>query len=237
MSNRNAEYLSDPENQNEGKAETFFRTIAENSINIIARYDKYLRYTYINPAFEQILNISSGNCLGKISTQLDLFGDANDLFYHAITTVLNTGEPITIKISFPTQNGIAWYSFHLIPEKDDEGSTNYALAIGHDISSLKSDLDNLQINQDELEEKVKERTENLAQINKRLEEEIIEHKEKEHALKISEEKYRNLITTMEEGVWVIDRAGQDHFRKSQNGNYVGLYGRGDDRQICIFFYG
>ena len=60
-------------------------------------------------------------------------------------------------------------------------------------------------------EKVKERTENLAQINKRLEEEIIEHKEKEHALKISEEKYRNLITTMEEGVWVIDRAGRTTF--------------------------
>ena len=62
-----------------------------------------------------------------------------------------------------------------------------------------------------MEEKVKERTENLAQINKRLEEEIIEHKEKEHALKISEEKYRNLITTMEEGVWVIDRAGRTTF--------------------------
>jgi PAS domain S-box-containing protein len=55
-----------------------------------------------------------------------------------------------------------------------------------------------------LERRVAERTEQLAAANQKLEEEITERKRAEQLLSESEEKYRNIVETANEGIWLID---------------------------------
>ena len=49
-----------------------YRTLAENSPDIIARIDRNLRYLYINSAIEKLTGISSKNFVGKTSQEIGL---------------------------------------------------------------------------------------------------------------------------------------------------------------------
>ena len=74
------------------------------------------------------------------------------------------------------------------------------VCIATDITELKRSEDALRAARDELESRVVERTAELRQANARLESEVTERKR-------SEERYRLLIESMQEGLWVIDRDG------------------------------
>ena len=41
------------------KSEQEFRTLAENSPDVIVRYDRECRRTYVNPAFERVNHLSA----------------------------------------------------------------------------------------------------------------------------------------------------------------------------------
>jgi len=64
---------------------------------------------------------------------------------------------------------------------------------------------------DKLENRVEERTLELVKTNEELQEEITERKKAEDALKESEEKYRTILETIEEGYFEVDIAGNITF--------------------------
>ena len=94
-------------------------------------------------------------------------------------------------------------------------STPHALADGEilwngvllDISDRARVEGTLQRALDELEDRVEERTVELAKANEELRLEIEERKQAEKALRESEEKYRNILKNIEEGYYEVDIAG------------------------------
>ncbi len=63
----------------------------------------------------------------------------------------------------------------------------------------------------ELEKRVAERTSQLVIMNKKLQEEISERKRSSEALEVSEEKYRTILESMQEGYFEVDLAGKLKF--------------------------
>lgn len=77
--------------------------------------------------------------------------------------------------------------------------------LAREVSQRKLAEKQLQDINKELEERVKERTVSLDQINKQLEQDIAERKIAEEKLKDSEEKYRSLIKTSPDLIFITDR--------------------------------
>ena len=96
-------------------------------------------------------------------------------------------------------------------EFDQNGFIKSIVQITQDITDHKKVVEHLQLKEEELQDKVSQHAHELVITNKRLEEEISEHKEKEDSLRASEAKYRQLINSMQEGLWIIDRNGYTTF--------------------------
>ena len=61
------------------KAEKEFRTLADNAPDIILRFDRNLRYTYVNPAFEMVYGLRAEDFLGKTDLEVGLRSDVAQL--------------------------------------------------------------------------------------------------------------------------------------------------------------
>jgi PAS domain S-box-containing protein len=79
----------------------------------------------------------------------------------------------------------------------------------------------LQQSRDELDQRVQQRTLEIAESNEELKREITERRQAEEALRENEQKYRTLIETTDTGYVIVDEAGQV---LDANAEYVRLTG-------------
>jgi hypothetical protein len=207
----------------------------KNSSDIIAQFDSNLRVLYINPIIEKITGIPRDNMINKTTLELDLPEEFTSVWNHALESVFKVGEEVDGDFSYPTLEGLRWYSTRMIPEFEENNIVQSVISISHDITPLKQSLEELTVKGDELEERVNARTKELSRVNAKLEEEIEEEKRKTDALKISEEKYRNLINIMEEGVWVINPIGNTTFVNPQMEKILG-YSESEMEDQTIFTF-
>jgi len=93
-------------------------------------------------------------------------------------------------------------------------------SIIHDITDRKQAEEELQKARDNLEQRVKERTAELAESNEKLKKEIIERKQTEGELRESENRIRNLVESLPVGICII----QQNQIVYQNPNLKRLWG-------------
>ncbi len=86
---------------------------------------------------------------------------------------------------------------------NNEGTVSEILCVGNDITELKYNERLLKKCRNDLEKKVKQRTAELLEANKRLQQEIYEHKWVEERLRNSEKKYRLVVENANEAIIVL----------------------------------
>ncbi|MEP6692252.1 MAG: PAS domain S-box protein [Gemmatimonadaceae bacterium] len=119
------------------RREQEFKALAENAPDVIARYDRYMRCLYLNPAIEKATGSPPRAFIGK--THLDA-GMSPSLVLHwneAIRRVFETGDEVSVEIDFPTPDGIRVYRSRFAPERAATGEIDTVLAISHDITDRK----------------------------------------------------------------------------------------------------
>jgi PAS domain S-box-containing protein len=151
------------------RSENEFRTLAENSPDVIARFDRQKRYTYINPA-----GSASGylpeEIIGKNSSELGIDPEIVKLWEGHIENVFTTGKPEEMKYRYKSPNGKEYYfSTKIVPEFVD-GKVISALAISRDITDIKKAEYKLKETLNNSEKLVKARTEELEKAYESLKE-------------------------------------------------------------------
>jgi diguanylate cyclase (GGDEF)-like protein/PAS domain S-box-containing protein len=119
--------------------ESRFRALADNSPNLIARYDASLQRTYCNPAYCDNLGVTTESALNMTSEEMWRVSNMTAMEYQAVLrSVLESGVPAHAMLEWVSRDGaLVSNDFHLVPEMDGNGQVTSLLAIGHDISALK----------------------------------------------------------------------------------------------------
>jgi PAS domain S-box-containing protein len=186
-----------------------FRMLAENFPDFVARFDRNGRHIYVNPAVEKAFGIPAEAFLGKTMHELPLLRnpEQNDALLALIQRVFEEGIPNETEAQWDTEIGERIFELRHIPERDATGNVVSVLSIARDITERKRAEEEIHILNQELEQRVANRTVELAETNDRLKAEIAEHKKTEESLSASEEKFRALVENINDVHFSLDNRG------------------------------
>ncbi len=112
-------------------------TILENTPDVIARYDKQLRHTYINPAIEREIGVPSRKFIGKTLPELDFPDSLVCCWESHFREVFTSQEERLMEFSFTGRNGIQFYEARIVPEFSFSDSVDSILSIVRNITARK----------------------------------------------------------------------------------------------------
>src|SRR5665647_3198428 len=151
-------------------SENKFRTLTENSPDLIARFDRQNRCLYANPAIMkfyatpaivQFYGRSVEDLIGETNSGLRIDPEIAKFSEKQRADVFITGRPETVEFQYKSPQGQEYYfNTQVVPEFVD-GEVTYVLTISRDITEIIKAEIRLKETLDILEEKVKERTAEL----------------------------------------------------------------------------
>ncbi|MBI5950680.1 MAG: PAS domain S-box protein [Chloroflexi bacterium] len=146
-----------------------FRTLAENSPDNIARYDVNCRTLYINPALEKTLGRTASEMLGTTAMEAAII-DESGRYQEKIAEVLESGKDDEMDLILPDrEGGVRYHNVRFVAERGADGVVTGVQTIGRDVTERKQAEEEIrQLNQN-LEQRVIDRTAQLEAANKELE--------------------------------------------------------------------
>jgi len=152
------------------------RALAENSPDIVARFDRQMRHLYVNAHSEQVTGLPADRVVGKTNRELGMPQEIFSLLEKNLSSVFATGKPVTIEYQYTGTAGTGYYETRLIAEFATNGAVQSVLAVTRDITAHKQMEEALRKAHAELEQRVKERSGELVKANEQLSQEIVERK-------------------------------------------------------------
>jgi len=116
-----------------------FRTLVENSPDIIARYDRDCKRTYVNPTYLKEAAISRQELLNTSPVQRSpLPTNGAVILENLLHKVLNNGIAEAVDIFWPMSGKLdRWYNIYASPEFDREGQVISVMTVSRDITERK----------------------------------------------------------------------------------------------------
>jgi diguanylate cyclase (GGDEF)-like protein/PAS domain S-box-containing protein len=119
-----------------------FRTLAENAIDNIARWDTDACITYFNPVMSRVFGPQPERVLGLRPQEIDPnFRPVAD----AVLRVVRSGEPTLLELRFPVPGGgRVVHEIRFVPERDEAGRVCSVLGIGRDVTEKIAQLEQIE---------------------------------------------------------------------------------------------
>lgn len=120
------------------RREQEFRTLAENSPDMVIRYDRACRRFYVNRAYERESGIAASQALDMEPGAQWQCAMPTEEYKAKLQQVMETGIATEIQLlGKRTDDQNVYYAFHVVPERNLEGQIVGALAIGRNITAFK----------------------------------------------------------------------------------------------------
>jgi PAS domain S-box-containing protein len=115
------------------------RHLADNTPDVLTRFDRQLRHVFVNSAIEKITDRKVEELLGKTNRELGMPPHLCDQWDAAVNHVLDHGNHSSLEFEWPTPNdGLRHYACRLVPEFNEQGRVEFVLAVTHDITHRKA---------------------------------------------------------------------------------------------------
>lgn len=120
------------------RREQEFRTLAENSPDMVIRYDRECRRFYVNPAYERESGVPASIALNHEMRPPWKRDMPADEYKTKLQQVIETGVPTEIQLQGKSPSGQnVYHAFQVVPERNPDGQIVGALAIGRNITAFK----------------------------------------------------------------------------------------------------
>lgn len=111
-----------------------FKTLVENSPDIISRIDCRMRHLYVNPAIEKLGGIKAEACLGKTKAELGLPASVVHAWDSAALAAFQTGEEQKLDFDHRVGGELRYFSGRVIPEIGRDGKIESVIGIAYDVT-------------------------------------------------------------------------------------------------------
>jgi PAS domain S-box-containing protein len=127
-----------------------FRSLAENSPDVIMRFDRNFRYLYANPAIERETGMAVETFLGRSDREVGMPLDLVEFWEAGLREVFATGRVTNQEFSYPAPSGRIFIEARLVPEKGESGVIESVLVLSRNITERKLAEQELQQSREEL---------------------------------------------------------------------------------------
>ncbi len=110
------------------------RSLADNSPNLIARFDRQLRHLFVNAAITKITQLQPEQFIGKTNRELGMPESLCDLWDGAIRRVFESSTTEVIVFNYEGHQGLRRLESHLIAEPTENGEVEHVLAVTRDVT-------------------------------------------------------------------------------------------------------
>ncbi|NDY74273.1 oxidoreductase [Desulfobacter hydrogenophilus] len=187
-------------------SEKKYRQIFENIQDIYFECTIEGEILEISPSVEGLIQQDRKNIIGINLTQFYKNADDHQRF---LSKIFVDGSVSDWEVALENEHGeIAYGSVSATLKRDEAGDAEKIIGSLRIITDRKKAEFKLRRYQDQLEDLVEERTQDLQKSNGQLRNEIETRKEKEEALRRSEEKYRSIIENTNNGYYEVDLDGR-----------------------------
>ncbi len=182
------------------ESETHYRNVVEDQTEFIARFLPDRTHVFTNEAYCRYFNKTKGEILGKKFSP-DIPGEDQNLVRDHFLSLTKKNPIASVDHRIIMEDGeIRWQRWSDRAIFDDRGTLIEYQSVGRDITETKRSEEKMLLINGELQAAY----EQIAATEEELRQNYDELNKKEQKLRESEEKYRRIIETAYEGIWVLD---------------------------------
>jgi PAS domain S-box-containing protein len=112
-------------------------TLAENTPDILSRFDRRLRHVYVNQAATEVTGLSSQEFLGRTHREIGMPSELCDQWETALRETFADGQRRRMHFTYPAAGDPRHYDSLLIPEVGDSGAIETVLSVAHDATETQ----------------------------------------------------------------------------------------------------
>jgi|GEM_PF-623436 len=116
------------------RREREFKTLVENSPDIIARVDRDGRLLYVNPAVEKLSGLKAAAHIGRADAELGLPEPALHAWSAAAAAAIESGSEQKLVFEHSRDGEVRYFSGRVVPEVDRNGQVESAIVIAYDVT-------------------------------------------------------------------------------------------------------
>jgi PAS domain S-box-containing protein len=115
-----------------------FRMLADNSPDLITRYNRDLTYSYANQTVELLTGIPVAKIIGRNNLDIGLEPELASFIEEMHLEVFRTGRKLKFEFRLQKDNEFKVFQAHMVPELSKEGAVDSVLNVSRDITQIKS---------------------------------------------------------------------------------------------------